>query len=159
MHKIWLLFMAGVCLLLGAEPSLAQGSPEGEAAQEVTLTSRELIERLVRVEEGQKALAQRLEDVKTSLNKSIDDLRADMNSRFSDVMTMLQIIIGALVALVLAIAGAGFIMWRKVLAVDAAVQTKIGLDGAVREQVGRLERDVGFLQGRVRELGEALERR
>jgi hypothetical protein len=147
--------------------------------------SRELVERLVRVEEGQKSLAQRLEDVNTGLNKRIDDLRIEMsgriiddtnkriddlradmnrrfdnvNSRFSDVMTMLQIIVSTLVALVLAIAGAGFIMWRKILAVDAAVQTKIGLDEVVREQVGRLERDVGFLQGKVKELGEVLEKR
>jgi hypothetical protein len=186
MHRLWLLFIAGLCLLLGAEPALAQ--PEREVDQEVTLTSRELVERLVRVEEGQKALAQRLEGVNTGLNqriddlrvemsgriedlrvemsgrindtnKRIDDLRVDMNNRFNDVMTMLQIIVSTLVALVLAIAGAGFIMWRKILAVDAAVQTKVGLDEAVREQVGRLERDMGFLQGKVKELGEALEKR
>jgi uncharacterized protein (UPF0335 family) len=127
--------------------------------QEVTITSREVVERLTRLEEGQKALAQRLEDVNTSLNKRIDDLRAEMNQRFDDIMTLLQIIISALVALVLAIAGAGFVMWRKILAVDATVQTKIGLDQAVREQVIRLEQEMGFVKGRLRELSEALEKK
>jgi len=163
--------------------------------REVTVTSQEVVERLIRLEEGQKALAQRLEDVNTGLNKRIDDtnkriddlraemrgriddlrvemggridntnqriddLRADMNARFGEVMILLQIIISALVALVLAIAGAGFIMWRKILSVDAAVQTKIGLDQAVREQVTRLEQEIGFVKGKLRELSEAIERR
>jgi hypothetical protein len=146
--------------------------------QEVTITSREVVERLTRLEEGQKALAQRLEEVNTnltkrieegdanltkrieegdaSLNRRIDDLRAEMNQRFNDVMTLLQIIISALVALVLAIAGAGFVMWRKILAVDAAVQIKIGLDQAVRDQVLHLEQEVGFVKGKLKELSEAL---
>jgi hypothetical protein len=71
-------------------------------------------------------------------------------------MTLLQIIISALVALVLAIAGAGFVMWRKILAVDAAVQIKIGLDQAVRDQVLHLEQEVGFVKGKLKELSEAL---
>jgi DNA anti-recombination protein RmuC len=168
--------------------SFAQG-------QGATITSREVGERLTRLEEGQKALAQRLEDVNTTLgqriddtNKRIEDLRMDMNnrfadlraemngrfadlrtdmnrrfddvnSRFNDVMTLLQIIISTLVALVLAIAGAGFVMWRKILAVDAAVQTKIGLDQAVREQVLHLEQEMGFVKGKLKELSEALGQR
>ena len=177
--------------------------------QEAPITNREIVERLTRLEEGQKALAQRLEEVNTSLNKRIDDvntnltkriddintglnkriddLRAEMNqrfdnvnkrfddvnkrfddvnkrfddvnNRFNDVMTLLHIIVSTLVALVLAIAGAGFVMWRKILAVDAAVQTKIGLDQVVREQVTRLEQEVGFVKGRLKELVEALEKR
>jgi ABC-type multidrug transport system fused ATPase/permease subunit len=180
-----------IILVLWASPvaALAQG-------REVPLSNREVAERLTRLEEGQKALAQRLEDVNANLNKRIDDLRAEMNSRFGDlraemnqrfdevnrrfddmnrrfddmnrrfddmngrfnnIMTFLQIIVGALVALVLAIAGAGFVMWRKILAVDAAVQVKIGLDQAVREQVLHLEQEVGFVKGRLQELSVALE--
>lgn len=90
------------------------------------------------------------------MNRRFDDV----NSRFNDVMTLLQIIVSALVALVLAIAGTGFVMWwRRVLAVDAAVQTKIGLDQAVREQVTRLEQEVGFVKGKLKELSEAVEKR
>jgi len=141
--------------------------------QEVTITSREVVERLIRLEEGQKTLTQRLEDVNTTLNKRIDDLRVemnqrfeqvdrrfdDMNNRFNDIMTLLHIIISTLVALVLAIAGAGFLMWRKILTVDAAVQTKIGLDQSVRDQVLHLEQEIGFVKGKIKELSEALGKR
>ncbi|MBI3798922.1 MAG: hypothetical protein HY268_18400 [Deltaproteobacteria bacterium] len=169
--------------------------------QEVTITSREVVERLTRLEEGQKALTKRLEEVNTTLNKRIDDLRAEMNqrfddvsqrfvgvnqrfddvnrrfddvnnrfagvnqrfddvnNRFNDIMTLLQIIISTLVALVLAIAGAGFVMWRKILTVDAAVQTKFGLDQAVKEQVLHLEQEIGFVKGKLQELSEALGKR
>lgn len=180
-------------LALWALPSLALAQK-----QEVTITSREVAERLTRLEEGQKALAQqlgevnaslnrriddtnkRIDDMNTSVNNRIDDLRAEMNqrfddvnrrfddvnrrfddvnNRFNDVMTLLQIIVSTLVALVLAIAGAGFIMWRKILAVDAAVQTKIGLDQVVKDQVMRLEQEMGFVKGKLKELAEAVERR
>lgn len=50
-------------------------------------------------------------------------------------------------------------MWRKILVVDAAVQTKIGLDQAVREQILHLEQEVGFVKGKLRELAEAMEKR
>ena len=176
-----------IALALSAFPPLALAQK-----QEVPITSREMVERFTRLEEGQKALAQQLgevnanlnkriddvnanlsrriddvnanlsrhiDDVNTSMNKRIDDLRAEMNQRFNDVMTLLQIIVSALVALVLAIAGAGFVMWRKILAVDAAVQTKIGLDQAVREQVTRLEQEVGFVKWRLKELVEATEKK
>lgn len=168
-----------IALVLWALPTSAAAQK-----QEVPITSREVTERLTRLEEGQKALAQQLEevntslnkridDVNTSLNKRLDDLRAEMNqrfdgvnsrfddvnNRFNNVMALLQIIISTLVALVLAIAGAGFVMWRKILAVDAAVQTKSGLDQVVREQVTRLEQEVGFVKGRIKELVEAMEKK
>jgi uncharacterized protein (UPF0335 family) len=179
-----------IALALWAFPPLALAQK-----QETPITNREIVERLTRLEEGQKALAQqlrevnaslnkriddvntnltkRIDDINTGLNKRIDDLRAEMNqrfdnvnnrfadvnNRFNDVMTLLQIIVSTLVALVLAIAGAGFVMWRKILAVDAAVQTKIGLDQVVREQVTRLEQEVGFVKGKLKELSEAGERK
>jgi len=170
-------------LTLGAIPSLGVAQT-GEA----TITNRELLERLTRLEEGQKALSQRLEEVNANLNKRSDDLHAeinqrfeqvdkrfddlraemnkrfeqvdkrfdDINSRFNDVMTMLQIIVSALIALVLAIAGGSLVMWRKILTIDAAVQTKIGLDQAVRDQIIRLEQEIGFVKGKLKELSELL---
>jgi hypothetical protein len=45
------------------------------------------VERLIRLEEGQKALMQRLEDGNKSLSQRIDDLRADMNQRAEDLRT------------------------------------------------------------------------
>ena len=45
------------------------------------ISDREIVERLTRLEEGQKALNKRFDDV----NKRIDDLRAEMNGRFNDL--------------------------------------------------------------------------
>jgi chaperonin cofactor prefoldin len=179
--------LAVLCLAPGA--ALAQ-------QKEAPISNREIAERLLRLEEGQKALAQRLEDVNTnlskrieevntnlgkriedvntnlskriedvntnlskriedgnaSLNKRIDDLRVEMNNRFDDLMAFQQITVSALIALVLAIAGAGFVMWRKILQVDAAVQTTIGLDQAVSNRVSHLEQEIGFVKGKLHEL-------
>jgi chromosome segregation ATPase len=56
------------------------------------ITDREIVERLTRLEDGQKALNRRIDDVNkriddldNKLNKRIDDLRAEMNGRFSDL--------------------------------------------------------------------------
>lgn len=112
-----------------------------------------------RIEDVNTNLSKRIEDVNTSLSKRIDDLRSDMNSRLDDLMTLSHIIISTLVALVLAIAGAALVMWRKILTVDAAVQTKIGIDQVVKDQVLHLEQEVGFVKGKLQELSEALNQR
>ena len=45
------------------------------------ISDREIVERLTRLEEGQKNLDKRFDDV----NRRIDDLRSEMNSRFEAV--------------------------------------------------------------------------
>ena len=49
------------------------------------ITDREIVERLTRLEEGQKALNKRFDGLEKSLNRRIDDLRAEMNGRFDDL--------------------------------------------------------------------------
>ena len=64
------------------------------------ITDREIVERLTRLEEGQKALNKRIDDVnkridglERSLNKRIDDLRVEMNDRFNALQWMLGLFI------------------------------------------------------------------
>ncbi len=64
------------------------------------ITDKEIIERLTRLEEGQKAINKRIDDVnkridglERSLNKRIDDLRAEMNDRFNTLQWMLGLFI------------------------------------------------------------------
>ena len=82
------------------------------------ITDREIVERLTRLEEGQKALAKRIDDLDAKLskriddvnkriddldaklskriddtNKRIDDLRSEMNSRFDTLQWMLGLFI------------------------------------------------------------------
>ncbi len=68
------------------------------------ISDREIVERLSRMEEGQKnlekridtldkSLNQRIDTLDKSLNKRMDDLRAEMNSRFNTLEWMLGIFI------------------------------------------------------------------
>jgi len=64
------------------------------------ITDREIVERLTRLEEGQRALNKRIDDVnkridglERSLNKRIDDLRVEMNDRFNTLQWMLGLFI------------------------------------------------------------------
>jgi hypothetical protein len=56
------------------------------------ITDREIVERLTRLEEGQKALNKRFDDLRAEMNgrfqamdKRSDDLRAEMNGRFQAI--------------------------------------------------------------------------
>jgi len=65
------------------------------------ITDKEIVERLTRLEEGQKALNKRIDGLEKSLNKRIDDLRAEMNDRFNTLQWML----GLFIAIALVILG------------------------------------------------------
>jgi len=53
----------------------------------------EIIERLTRLEEGQKHLEKRMDDLRAEMNSRMDDLRAEMNSRFNTLEWMFGIFI------------------------------------------------------------------
>ena len=86
------------------------------------ISDREIVERLTRLEEGQKALNKRIDDVnkriddvnkridalERSLNKRIDDLRAEMNARFAAMdkrLDTLQWMLGLFISISLVILG------------------------------------------------------
>jgi hypothetical protein len=49
------------------------------------ITDREIIERLTRLEEGQKALNKRIDDFRGEMNGRFDDLHAETKGRFDDL--------------------------------------------------------------------------
>ena len=57
------------------------------------ISDREIVERLTRLEEGQKNLARRIDNLDKSLNNRIDDLRSEMNSRFDTIQWMFGLFI------------------------------------------------------------------
>ncbi|MDL1971568.1 MAG: hemolysin XhlA family protein [Candidatus Desulfofervidaceae bacterium] len=57
------------------------------------ITDKEIVERLTRLEEGQKAINKRIDGLERSLNKRIDDLRVEMNDRFNTLQWMLGLFI------------------------------------------------------------------
>jgi DNA-binding GntR family transcriptional regulator len=65
------------------------------------ITDREIVERLTRLEEGQKALNKRFDDLRAEMNGRFDDLRAEMNGRFNT----LQWMFGFFIAISLVILG------------------------------------------------------
>lgn len=74
----WKVFFLGVAV----SSLIATGQPQAAQEQEVTITGREIADRLARleervtrVEEGQKRLEQRIDKLEASLNQRIDDLR------------------------------------------------------------------------------------
>ena len=98
-----------VCLLLFA---LILGWTGEGVAQQPTVE-----ERLIRVEEGQKALVQRIDDT----NRRIDDLRADMNQRFADMMFWLQLVFGAVFATLGAVVAQWLTTMRRVSHIETQV--------------------------------------
>jgi len=57
------------------------------------ISDREIVERLTRLEEGQKSLERRIDNLDKGLNNRIDDLRSEMNSRFNTLQWMLGLFI------------------------------------------------------------------
>ena len=72
------------------------------------ITDKEIVERLTRLEEGQKAINKRIDGLERSLNKRIDDLRAEMNDKFVAMdkrFDMLQWMLGLFITISLVILG------------------------------------------------------
>ena len=57
------------------------------------ISDREIVERLTRLEEGQKNLQRRIDNLDRGLNNRIDDLRSEINSRFDTMQWMLGLFI------------------------------------------------------------------
>ena len=72
------------------------------------ITDREIVERLTRLEEGQKAIGKRIDDLRAEMNGRIDDLRAEMNGRFQAMdkrFDTLQRMLGLFITISLVILG------------------------------------------------------
>jgi len=72
------------------------------------ITDREIVERLTRLEEGQKAIDKRIDDLRAEMNGRIDDLRAEMNGRFQAMdkrFDTLQRMLGLFITISLVILG------------------------------------------------------
>ena len=109
------------------------------------ISDREIVERLTRLEEGQKALNKRIDDVnkridglERSLNKRIDDLREEVNSRFN----ILQWMFGVFITVSLVILGF-------VLRMQWQMQRRqASLEGMLEEQ----KEEIAFLKNLIEKL-------
>jgi len=65
------------------------------------ISDREIVERLTKLEEGQKHLEKRIDDLRSEMNGRFNDLRSEMNSRFN----ILQWMLGLFITIALVILG------------------------------------------------------
>lgn len=95
-------FIAMFCMVLLFSAAVSHAIEKAER-----ISDREVIERLAKLDEGQK-----------SLEKRFDDLNNNMNNRFNDVMGLLQILTGAMLVVGGGILGWLIIIWRKLVKVE-----------------------------------------
>lgn len=89
------------------------------------ISDREIIERLAKLEEGQNSLDKRFDDLNDNMNRRFDDMNrrfddmnTSVNSRFNDVMSLLQILTGAMLIVGGGILGWLIVIWRKLVTVE-----------------------------------------
>lgn len=138
-------------LILGLTAILIAVSPVG-AAQErgVAITSREIVERLsrleervIRLEEGQKRLEQRIDKLEAALNQRIDDLRQIILGGFGLTFTGMFALIG-------------FVIWDRRTALTPAVRRIEGLQERqqkIEEVLRQLSKENPKLAESLRNLG------
>ena len=83
------------------------------------LSGKEIIERLTRLEEGQKGL-----------NKRMDDLRSELKGDISDLRSLMYVILAGIIALI------GFVLWDRRTALAPAIRKNKELE----EKEEKLER-------------------
>lgn len=81
MYEVWYIVIF-FCLYITLSPM--------SRAEDIGLTDKEIIERLVRLEEGQASLNKRFEEGFASLNKRIDDSNVNLNKRIDELNVSLN---------------------------------------------------------------------
>lgn len=102
---------------------------------DLTISDKEIIERLVRLEEGQKAMNIRFDD---------------MNRRFDELVFWIQMIFGSMILILMGIISGGILLWRRQTRIETLLENhlketeKNRLIALHREEIemlkGRLER-------------------
>jgi len=91
----------------------------------LSLSDKEIIERLARLEEGQKGLNKRVDDMGKRIDgmgkridgmgKRIDDLRSEIKGDIADLRGLVYIVLGGIIALI------GFVIWDRRTALSPVI--------------------------------------
>lgn len=156
---------ARIMLILGSLLTLLSvPSPSFSVDVAPRITDREIVEKLARLEEGQKALAQRIDDVNRTLGQRIDDTNRrmddgfkalnqrldDTNRRIDELRETLLWTFGVLFTGMLTLVG--FVLWDRRSALAPAVRQMEGL----KEREERLEAALKEYASKTPELAEVL---
>ena len=120
-NKIFFILFDVIMLFL---PSIGQAV---EVAPRIS--DREIVERLIRLEEGQKALRSDLNQRFEAIDQRFNELRSDMNSRIIGLQNTMLALFGAIITLIVALFG--YIVW------DRRTMVK-----PLAERLDRLEYDI-----------------
>ncbi len=93
---------------------------------------QDIRERLIRLEEGQKALNQRIDELDKRLNKRIDDLDNKLSKRIDDLINLIYVVLAGMFALV------GFVLWDRRSALAPAIRRTRDIE----EREEKLERAI-----------------
>jgi len=85
--------MKNIMIIIGITIGILMPSMVIAVEKAPRISDREIVERLARLEEGQKNLEKRIDNLDKSLNNRMDDLRSHMNSRFDTLQWMFGIFI------------------------------------------------------------------
>lgn len=99
----------------------------GAQSQEITITSREIVERLTRLDDGQKNLSQRMDDLNhriDDLNRRIDDLRQTTLWGFGVTFSGLFILMG-------------FVIWDRRTAISPVMRRTEQIEAVLREYAAK----------------------
>lgn len=122
---------------------------QGEAQeQEVAISGREVVERLTRIEEGQRSLEQRIDNVQTTLGQRIDDT----NRRIDELRQFLFWGFGVTIAGMFALVG--FVIWDRRSALAPAIRRIEEL----QEREERVEAALREYAAKSPELAESLKK-
>ncbi len=80
-----------------------------------TLADRD---RIVRMEEGQKALQQQVNDLKESTQRQINDLKESMQQQIADLRNLIYVVLAGMFSLF------GFVLWDRRTALAPAVRSQ-----------------------------------
>lgn len=108
LNRLMVFFIIG--LILGASVSYAK---EVSYAQDDR-------DRLIRVEEGLKAVNQRIDGFERSVNHRIDGLERSVNQRIDGLQNLLYVVISAIFAQIVGVVG--FVLWDRRTALAPAIR-------------------------------------
>jgi uncharacterized protein (UPF0335 family) len=81
----------------------------------LSLSDKEIIEKLARLEEGQKGLNRRIDDVRNELSGDIEGLRNELKGDIADLKSLVYVILAGIIALI------GFVIWDRRTALSPVI--------------------------------------
>ncbi len=115
------------------------------------ISDREIIEKLTRLEEGQRGINQRFDDLNNSVNKRFDDVKVDINNVKADINSLRDFISGGFWVIIAGMFSLiSFVIWDRRSALAPAIRK----NKEIEEREEELERWKNKADKAFKELAE-----